>query len=238
MPANISLIINLFDVSRTHFVQDAYAVILGREPDPDGNATYEKLLGTGAGRLRRKIIMALATSPEARACSPFLPMIAREAVHMQRWHLLPWNRSAIAFAAAQVESQSLIEALTKSVERKLSSVEEKLPRIQLTIDALIKPVDTKLSSVERKLPLIEHTIDVLTKSVDTKLSSIEGKLPLIEHTIEAFAKSVERKLSSIEEKLPLIEHTMRSMKGISFGLQRLENKLDEHGLSQIQSDPA
>lgn len=170
MSINIPSIINLFNVDSSHFVQDAYAIILGRDPDSSGNSTYEKKLGRGSSRRRRKIILALAKSPEARARNPLLPMLAREAVRLERWRLLPWNRSAIAIAMGQVANQESIEFHLQSLESKISAVED-------------------------NIHLIENS------------------------------RSLEHTPRSDESIIPLIEHTMRSLKGISFTLSKIEYNL-------------
>jgi len=118
-------------------------------------------------------------------------MIAKEAVRIQRWRLLPWNRSAMAIAVAQAESQSS-QAESRS-----------------SIEALIRAVEHRLFTMENKL----HT-------VENKLHTVEDKL----HSIE-WTRSAGHAAQPNDATLPLIEHTMRSLKGISFSLNKIESGL-------------
>ncbi|HUD31281.1 MAG TPA: DUF4214 domain-containing protein [Novosphingobium sp.] len=173
MPTNVPSILSLFEANASDFVRDAYAVILGREPDESGAETFEKKLGSGSAANRRKVILALARSPEARARTPLLPIIAREALRIRRWRFLPWNRSAIVMATAQAASQTSMEALVRSIEWQLHAIGERLDR-----------GDWARSGAH--------------------------------HTIPADDRA-----------LPLVEHTMRTLKGMSFALTRIESKLDQ-----------
>lgn len=105
MRPNIPAIINLFNINRDDFVDEAYEVILGRTSDPSGSALYYKKLGSGSSWRRRAIILDLAHSPEARKRSSLSPLIAREALRMRRWRFLPWNRLAIALTTVLAECQ-------------------------------------------------------------------------------------------------------------------------------------
>lgn len=172
MSVNIPSIISLFDANPDCFVQDAYTVILGRDADASGVVTYKRMLGKGSIRRRKKVILALAKSQEGRARNPLLPFIAKEAVRIQRWKFLPWNRSIVVIAMTQIEGQRSLEAVVRSIEHKLVSIEGKLHSNEST-----QTVVRALPSDNSALPLIEHTmrsLSGLSFIVNRISSKIEG----------------------------------------------------------------
>lgn len=178
MSINIPSIVNLLDVNRSDFVEQVYAVILGRQPDESGIETFETMLGSGGSAKRRKIILAIARSSEARARSALAPMIAMEALRMRRWRFLPWNRSAIAIAASQSELHTSVEAVVRSVEQKIVSFEQRFSAVEAEFGSMKPGLSGERPAAkndERTLALIEHIMRSL-KGLSFTLGKIEGTL--------------------------------------------------------------
>lgn len=149
------------------FIRCAYVTILGRQPDPTGEAHYAVRLR--AGRSKQEILWQLRKSSEGRQHDPGIAGLDR-ALKKARWQRLnPFRRSAAMPAHSKVPAPETQGMLLK-LEHRFASVESKLDTMQRSLTFL---EGAALSEVE---VYPESTPRLNSDSFRKNLASIANKI--------------------------------------------------------------
>jgi hypothetical protein len=142
--ASVAYLLTLFDLA---FVRGAYAVLLGREPDPGGLAMY--LVKVRAGVSREEIIVGIATSEEGRSKSlkveGLTDLTARTHTKARRFLRRLFGRSETANVRH-----------LRSVENRLVAIGSEMGLRFDRIEVTLRRIEASMSS-ERRLNIVSST---------------------------------------------------------------------------------
>ena len=151
-----------------NFIRCAYVTILGRQPDPVGEAHYAIRLR--AGRSKQEILWQLRKSGEGRQHDPGIAGLDR-ALKRARWlRLNPFRRATTEPARLEVVRAPEIEGVILRLEHRFASLESKLDRMQRSLTFL---EGASLRDVEVEP---EGTPRLNTDSFRKNLASIASKI--------------------------------------------------------------
>lgn len=150
------------------FIRCAYVTILGRQPDPTGEAHYAVRLR--AGRSKHEILWQLRKSGEGRQHDPGIAGLDR-ALKKARWQrLTPFRRSAAVPTRSDFARAPETEGALLRMEQRFASIEGKIDGVQRSLTFL---EGAALREIEEKP---ESTSKLSSDSFRKNLASIANKI--------------------------------------------------------------
>lgn len=202
------------------FVRRAYQVILGRDPDPSG---FRSALGSLRWMSRRRVVLALARSPEARERGTrflwqgrplegpakwailFRPALWRQTAHAQISAfvdslLMVLYRRVVAIEEAQSSFAQILERLRAQAATQLEDNRLQTER-QTTSFRQIQEINARLESLDRSGGFHTRRLDDLEQvAVELSRQSVLHTRRL--DTLVEAGQSVSQQLEGLRERVP------------------------------------
>ena len=161
------------------FVRNIYSTLLGREPDPQGEAYYTKRLATQNDKVA--ILYELATSAEATARPQTLAGLSEliQLHHPRKGRMRRWLQRASQAMSASHRVEMSLDQLGMQTDDRLQNIESRLgaldARVENRVADLVQETAqarAQLISLSQELSRCAHEIAALPRLLSSQLSEL------------------------------------------------------------------
>lgn len=142
----------------TDFVRCAYVTLLGRQPDPDGEAHFTNQIRRGRSKL--EVLWHLRNSDEASSHDPGIRGLDR-VLRRARWCRLRFLGVLARLVFRSIDGDSLAHRQLRSVDNKLAQIYERLEKQEASTSRL----DSALSINQASLDQLQELLNGIEKVV-------------------------------------------------------------------------
>ena len=177
-PMDIQHVNELLALRGAQFVRNIYSTLLGREPDPQGEAYYTKRLATQNDKVA--ILYELATSAEATARPQTLAGLSEliQLHHPRKGRMRRWLQRASQAMSASHRVEISLDRLGTQTDERLQQIESRLGALDAGVENRCAHLAqetaqarTQLISLSQELSRCAHEIAALPLQLSSQLST-------------------------------------------------------------------